>query len=67
MPSLPRLAESMAGRPFKIIAVNVGETPQRAAETMRRLGSRDTLLLDAHQKAFDAWGARVLPSSFLIG
>ncbi|MGB8146536.1 MAG: TlpA disulfide reductase family protein [Chromatiaceae bacterium] len=67
MPSLGRLAESLAERPFKVLAVNVGETPQRAAEAMRRIGYKGTLLLDPDQEIFDAWGARVLPSSFLVG
>ncbi len=67
MPSLQRLAESMAGHPFKVLAVNVGETPRRAMEAMRRIGYKDTLLLDPDQRVFAAWGARVLPSSFLVG
>ena len=66
MPSLGRLAESLAGRPFKVLAVNVGETPRRAEEAMRRIGYRGTLLLDPDQEIFDAWKARVLPISFLV-
>ena len=66
MPSLERLAESLAGRPFKVLAVNVGETPRRAEEAMRRIGYRGTLLLDPDQEIFDAWKARVLPISFLV-
>jgi thiol-disulfide isomerase/thioredoxin len=67
MPSLQRLSEAMAGTPFQVLAINVGETPQRAVEAMRRLGYRDRILLDTDQAIFDAWGATVLPSSFLIG
>lgn len=67
MPSLGRLAESLAGRPFKVLAVNVGETPRRAAEAMGRIGYTGTLLFDPDLEIFAAWKAEVLPSSFLVG
>lgn len=67
MPSLQRLAETMTGRPFQVLAVNVGETPGRAVEAMRRLGYEGRIVLDPDQTIFHAWGVRVLPTSFLIG
>jgi len=66
MPSLQRLADAMADRPLTIYAVNVGEAPGRAKESLRRLGYRGTPLLDTDQAAFKAWGVRVLPSSFVV-
>jgi thiol-disulfide isomerase/thioredoxin len=51
MPSLQRLAEATASWPFKVLAVNVGETPQRAEEALKRLGYKETLLLDRDQTA----------------
>lgn len=66
MPSLQRLARSLAGRPLEVLAVNVGEAPGRAREALRRLGYDGTLLLDPDQKAFADWGVKVLPSSFLV-
>jgi thiol-disulfide isomerase/thioredoxin len=67
MPSLQRLADTMADRPLTIFAVNVGEAPGRAQEALRRLGFRETLLLDSDQRTFAAWNAKVLPSTFLVG
>jgi thiol-disulfide isomerase/thioredoxin len=66
MPSLQRLADAMANQPLTIFAVNVGETPGRAQEALRRLGYKETMLLDRDQRAFANWGVKVLPSSFLI-
>lgn len=67
MPSLDRLAGLMTGRPFRVLAVNVGESQGRAAEALRRIGYRGELVLDPDQAAFQAWGGRGLPTSFLVG
>lgn len=66
MPALQRLADSLADRPFEIVAINVGEDPRRAVEAARRLGLHETLWLDPDRKAFDAWGPGVLPKGFLV-
>ena len=67
MPSLDRLAERLADRGFRVLAVNVGEDPRRAQATLERLGYEGTLLLDRDQSAFASWGVKVLPTSFVIG
>ena len=67
MPSMERLRRSLWGEPFAILAVNVGEsarTVRRFADTLR-LGS--VLLLDRDGDAARAWGARALPTSFIVG
>ena len=66
MPSLQRLADAMADKPLTIFAVNVGESPGRAKEALRRLGYKGPVLLDADQQAFGTWGVTVLPTSFVI-
>jgi len=67
MPSIERLRRSLRGDPFAILAVNVGEsarTVRRFADTLQ-LGSE--LLLDRDGGTARAWGARALPSSFVVG
>ena len=67
MPSMERLRRSLRGDPFAVLAVNVGESARvvrRFAETAQ-LGS--VLLLDGDGSAARAWGARALPSSFIVG
>ena len=67
IPSMEKLRRSLSGEPFAILAVNEGE----GAGTVRRftdaaqLGS--VVLLDRDGAAARAWGARALPSSFIVG
>jgi len=67
MPSMERLRREMEGRPFAILAVNVGEGPRVAREFADKLSLRFTVLLDRESGAARAWRARVLPASFLVG
>jgi thiol-disulfide isomerase/thioredoxin len=67
MPSIERLREKMAGRPFAILAVNVGEGERTAREYAASLPVRFTVLLDRDTRVTKAWGARVLPATFIVG
>jgi peroxiredoxin len=67
MPSLERLRQSMQGRPFTVLAVNVGESARVAREFAEKLPVHFTVLLDRDTRVTKAWGARVLPASFLVG
>ena len=67
MPSIERLRAQMAGRPFAILAVNVGESERIAREYAASLPVRFTILLDRDTKVTRAWSARVLPATFIVG
>ncbi len=67
MPSIERLRESMAGRPFAVLAVNVGESERLAREFADKLPVRFTVLLDRDTRTARAGGARVLPATYIIG
>jgi peroxiredoxin len=67
MPSIERLRESMAGKPFAVLAVNVGESERLAREFAEKLPVRFTVLLDRDTRVARAWGARVLPATYVIG
>jgi len=67
MPSMQRLKERLAGRPFAVLAVNYGESDRRIAEFLEPLALDLTVLLDPGQSASRAWRVRVLPTSFLVG
>ena len=67
MPSIERLRKSMQGRPFAVLAVNVGESARVAREFAEKLPVQFPVLLDRDARTTKAWGARVLPASFLIG
>ena len=67
MPSMERLRREMQGRPFVILAVNVGEGPRIAREFADGLALGFPILLDRETRVSRAWRARVLPASFLVG
>jgi len=67
MPSIERLRKAMQGRPFTVLAVNVGESARVAREFAEKLPVEFTILLDRDAKTARAWKARVLPASFIVG
>jgi peroxiredoxin len=67
MPSIERLRRAMEGRPFAVLAVNMGESGRVARDFARKLPVTFTVLLDQDGRVTRAWGARVLPASYLVG
>ena len=66
MPSLQRLQDAMAGKPFTLLAVNVEESPGTVWKFAAKVGIHFPLLLDREgQTAYD-WGIDLYPTSFLI-
>jgi thiol-disulfide isomerase/thioredoxin len=66
MPSMERLRSALGGRPFAVLAVNVGETERAAREFLEKMPLKFTILLDRSLQASRAWGARILPASYLV-
>ena len=66
MPSIQRLAEAMREQPFSVIGINVGEAKRRVQATGKRLGIDFPVLLDKDGVVFKAWGASVLPTTYLV-
>ena len=67
MPSIQRLKEKLAGRPFAVLAVNLDEPESRIRKFLSGMKLDFTILLDPGRKAARAWDARILPASFVIG
>ena len=67
MPSIVKLKQSLAGRPFEVLAVNFGESSSRVREFLARERLDLVALLDPNKDATRAWRVRVLPASFLVG
>ena len=66
MPTIRRLSEAMADQPFTVVGVNVGEGPRRARAAAGRLGIAFPVLLDRDSAIFNAWGADVLPTAYVL-
>jgi peroxiredoxin len=67
MPSIEALRRTMEGKPFAVLAVNVGESGRVARSFAQKLELGFPLLLDRDTRVAKAWSARVLPASYLIG
>ena len=66
LPGIRRLMEAMAGMPFAVIGVNVGEAERRVQATVRRLRMQFPILLDKDSTTFKGWGANVLPTAYVF-
>jgi thiol-disulfide isomerase/thioredoxin len=67
MPSLERLKARMAGRPFEVIAVNVGESPERVARFTKEVPVTFPIVYDRHSEIARSWKVRGYPTSYVIG
>jgi thiol-disulfide isomerase/thioredoxin len=67
MPSMELLRVAMEGKPFAILAVNVGEGARAAQAFGEKLDLGFPLLLDRDTTVAKSWRARVLPASYLVG
>jgi peroxiredoxin len=67
MPSMEALRVAMQGKPFVVLAVNVGEGARAARSFGEKMSLGFPLLLDRDTSTTRAWSARVLPASFVVG
>ncbi len=66
IPSLNRLKTRMAGRPFRLISVNYGESAQQVHAFLRRVEVRFPVLLDIDGAVARQWKVFAFPSTFVI-
>ena len=67
MPSIQRLKEKLAGKPFAVLAVNLDEPESRIRNFLSQMKVDFTILLDPERKVAKAWDARILPASYIVG
>ena len=64
---MQRLKEKLAGRPFTILAVNMGETAEEVREFLATKVKVDfTILMDRDGAALKSWKVFVFPTSFVV-
>lgn len=66
MPSMNRLQHQLAGKPFRVVGINIGEGKPRIEQFLKHIPVDFTILLDADAESMKAWRVRILPASFLI-
>ena len=68
MPSMQRLKEKMAGKPFVILGVNLAEPEQEVRDFLSTKVKVDfPILMDRDGAVLKAWKVFVFPTSFVIG
>ncbi len=67
MPSMQRLKEKMAGKPFAVLALNMGEDEKTVRAFLKKLPVDFTILMDRDGAALKAWKIFVFPTSFVLG
>ena len=67
MPSLERLQDRMEGKPFKLLAVNMGEDEDRVRPFIEEMGYTYPILLNPPQEMTREHNVRGLPVSFIVG
>ena len=66
IPSLSRLVEHMEGKPFKVVAVNIGESAEDISEFLKSIPVNFDIYLDSDGVAVRDWKVYAYPSNFLL-
>ena len=66
MPELTQLKQHLAGQPFEILALNVGEHQNRVKHFAKRTKFNLPVLMDNSSNVFNEWKIEIMPTSFLI-
>ena len=66
IPSLNRLRQAFAGRPFRLISVNYAEPPERVRAFLERVQVDFPVLLDTDGRTAARWQVVAFPSTFVI-
>ena len=63
---MQRLKVRMAGKPFSVLAVDMGETPTAVKTYLRTLNTDFTILLDSDGHALKTWKVFAFPTSYVV-
>ena len=66
MPSLQRLKAKLAGKPFVILAVDMGEAEPQVKAYIREIKTDFSVLLDKDGRALKAWKVFACPTSYVV-
>jgi len=66
MPSMNKLLKSFDGKPFDILAVDMGENQEEVQAFVNEIKPEFTILMDPEGEAIAAWNAFAVPANFII-
>ncbi len=67
MPSMNKLMKKMGDTPFKILAVDMGETKEEVSRFVKQVKPEFTILMDPTGQSIAAWRVFAAPSNFIVG
>ena len=66
MPSMNNLQKKMSDIPFKILAIDMGETKEEVSQFVAEVKPEFTILIDDMGDAISSWNVFAAPSNFII-
>ncbi len=66
MPSMARLADKLAGKPFTLVGVNVGESPEEIRAFLKQVPVSFPIVLDGEGQNLKAWQVFAFPTSYVL-
>jgi len=66
MPSIQKLRDRFAGKPFVVLAVNVDEPASRVRNFLDETRLDLPVVLDRNKTVTRAWSVRVMPTTFIV-
>ena len=67
MPSMNKMMTKMGDTPFKILAVDMGESEEEVKSFVNEVKPEFTILMDEEGKSIEDWRVFAAPSNFIIG
>lgn len=67
MPSMNKMMSKMGDTPFKILAVDMGESEAEVRTFVNEVKPEFTILMDEEGKSIEDWRVFAAPSNFIIG
>lgn len=66
MPSMNNLQKKMGDTPFKILAIDMGETREEVSRFVQQVKPEFTILMDETGETISSWNVFAAPSNFII-
>jgi thiol-disulfide isomerase/thioredoxin len=66
MPTMNSLIKKMKGKPFKIVSVNMAETPEEVAAFIKQVPVDFPVLLDSDGSTVGEWKVFAAPANFIL-
>lgn len=63
---MARLADKMAGKPFTLLGVNVGESPEEIRAFLKQVPVNFPIVLDDEGRNLKAWQVFAFPTSYVL-